>query len=63
MNNSRTRLIGMSLARAMTLDEVESKPSSKAKRVIRQYKEIKLKKGTAVRYLLKLNELEGDHRH
>ena len=31
MNNSKTRLIGMSPARAMTLEEVESKPSSKAK--------------------------------
>src|SRR5437763_8961369 len=63
MNNSKTRLIRMSPARAMTLDEVESKPSSKAKRAIRRYEEIKLKKDTAVRYLLKLGELEGDHRH
>jgi hypothetical protein len=63
MNNSRTRLIGMSPARAMTLDEVESKPSSKPKRAIGRHEEIKLKKGTAVRYLLKSGELEGDHRH
>ena len=63
MNNSKTRLIGMSPARAMTLEEVESKPSSKAKRAIGRYEEIKLKKGTAVRYLLKSGELEGDHRH
>ena len=34
MNNSRTRLIGMSPTRAMTLDEVESKPFSKAKQAI-----------------------------
>ncbi len=34
MNNSRTRLIRMSSAYAMTLDEVELKPSSKAKWVI-----------------------------
>ena len=64
MNNSKTRLIGMSPTRAMTLDEVESKPSSKAKRaIIGRYEEIKLKKGMAVRYLLKPGELEGDHRH
>src|SRR6185295_5206419 len=63
MNNSKTRLIGMSPARAMTLEEVESKPSSKAKRAIGRHEEIKLKKGTAIRYLLKLDELEGDHRH
>ena len=63
MNNSKTRLIGMSPAHAMTLEEVESKPSSKAKRAIGRYEEIKLKKGTAVRYLLKLGELKGDHRH
>ncbi|CAG8743058.1 17670_t:CDS:2, partial [Rhizophagus irregularis] len=63
MNNSKTRLIGMSPAHAMTLEEVESKPSSKAKRAIRRHEEIKLKKGTAVRYLLKPGELEGDHRH
>src|SRR5436190_1105577 len=61
MNNSKTRLIGMSPAHAMTLEEVESKPSSKAKRAIGRYEEIKLKKGMAVRYLLKLSELEGDH--
>src|SRR3954452_23184711 len=63
MNNCKTRLIGMSPARAMTLEEVKSKPSSKAKRAIGRYEEIKLKKGTAVRYLLKSGELEGDHRH
>src|SRR5277367_945388 len=63
MNNSKTRLIGMSPARAMTLEEVKSKPSNKAKRAIGKHEEIKLKKGTAVKYLLKLGELEGDHRH
>src|ERR1043165_8857387 len=61
MNNSRTRLIGMSPTRAMTLDEVESKPSSKIKRAIGRYEEIKLKKSIAVRYLLKPGELKGDH--
>ena len=34
----------------------------KAKRAIGKDKEIKLQKGTAVRYLLKAGELEGDHR-
>ena len=63
MNNSKTRLIGMSPAYAMTLEEVESKPSSKAKRAIGRHEKIKLKKSTAVRYLLKPDELEGDHRH
>ena len=63
MNNSKTRLIGMSPAHAMTLEEVESKPSSKAKRAIGRHEEIKLKKGTTVKYLLKPGELEGDHRH
>src|SRR5271154_3919779 len=63
MNNSKTHLIGMSPARAMTLEEVESKPSRKTKRAIGKDEEIKLQKGTAVRYLLKSGELEGDHRH
>ena len=63
MNNSKTRLIRMSPACAMTLEEVKSKPSSKAKRAIRKYEEIKLKKSTAIRYLLKPGELKGDHRH
>src|SRR5436853_1687871 len=63
MNNSKTRLIGMAPAYAMTLEEVVSKPSKKAKRAIGKYEEIRLKKGTAVRYLLKPGELEGDHRH
>ncbi|POG69266.1 hypothetical protein GLOIN_2v1777358 [Rhizophagus irregularis DAOM 181602=DAOM 197198] len=62
LNNSKTRFIGMSPARAMTLEEVESKPSRKAKRAIGKDEEIKLQKGTAVRYLLKPGELEGDHR-
>ncbi|PKC02771.1 hypothetical protein RhiirA5_424757 [Rhizophagus irregularis] len=53
----------MSPAHAMTLEEVESKPSKKLKRAIRKDEEIKLQKGTAVRYLLKAGELEGDHRH
>src|SRR5437763_6963816 len=63
MNNSKTRLIGMEPAYAMTLEEVVTKPSKKANRAIGRYEEIRLKKGTAVRYLLKLGELEGDHRH
>src|SRR3954451_19741230 len=63
MNNSKTRLIRMAPAHAMTLDEVELKPSSKAKRAIGGHEEIKLKKSTAIRYLLKPGELEGDHRH
>src|SRR3954447_26571438 len=63
MNNNKTRLIRMSPARAMTLEEVKSKPSSKAKRAIGRHEEIKFKKGTAVRYLLKSGELKGDHRH
>src|SRR3954465_15697314 len=53
MNNSKTRLIGMAPVYAMTLKEIVSKPSKKAKRAIGIYKEIRLKKGTAVRYLLK----------
>ncbi len=53
----------MSPAHAMTLEEVESKLSKKAKHAIGRYEEIKLKKGTAVRYLLKLDKLKGDHRH
>ncbi len=63
MNNSKTHLIGIALAHAMTLDEVESKSSSKAKRTIRGHEKIKLKKGTAVKYLLKPGKLEGDHRY
>src|SRR3954467_1913958 len=63
MNNSKTHLIGMAPAHAMTLDEVELKPSSKAKRTIGGHEEIKLKKGTAIRYLLKPGELKGDYRH
>ena len=63
MNNSKTRLIRMVPAYAMTLEEIVSKSSKKAKHAIRRYEEIRLKKGTAVRYLLKLNELEDDHRH
>jgi hypothetical protein len=62
LNNSKTRLIGMSPAHAMTLKEVESKPSKKAKRTIGKDEKIKLQKGMAVRYLLKPGELEGDHR-
>ncbi len=62
LNNNKTRLIGMSPARVMTLEEVESKPSKKPKRAIGKDEEIKLQKGTAVRYLLKAGELEEDHR-
>ncbi|UZO01663.1 uncharacterized protein OCT59_020174 [Rhizophagus irregularis] len=61
-DGGKTRLIGMSPARAMTLEEVESKPSKKPKRAIGKDEKIKLQKGTAVRYLLKAGELEGDHR-
>ena len=43
MNNSKTRFIGISPAHAMTLEEVESKPSSKAKQTIGRHEEIKLK--------------------
>src|SRR3989337_2491675 len=46
----------------MTLEEVESKPSKKPKRTIGKDEKIKLQKGIAVRYLLKADELEGDHR-
>ena len=63
MNNSRIRLIGMTPAHVTTLVEVESKPFRKAKRAIGKDEEVKLQKGTAVRYLLKPGELEGDHRH
>jgi len=63
LNNNKTRLIGMSPAYVMTLEEVESKSSKKPKRTIRKDEKIKLQKGTAVRYLLKAGELEGDHRH
>jgi hypothetical protein len=52
----------MSPARAMTLEEVESKPFKKLKHAIRKDEEIKLQKGTVVRYLLKAGKLEGDHR-
>ncbi len=62
LNNNKTRLIGMSPAHAITLKEVKSKPSKKPKHVIRKDEEIKLQKGTAVRYLLKADELEGDHK-
>ena len=62
LNNSKTRLIRMLPACAMTLEEVESKPSKKPKCAIGKDEEIKLQKGTAVRYLLKAGELEGDHR-
>src|SRR5437763_16648919 len=51
LNNNKTRLIGMSPARAMILEEVESKPSKKPKCAIRKDEEIKIQKGTAVRYL------------
>src|SRR5205814_663930 len=63
MNNSRTRLIGMTPAHATTLEEVESKPSKKSKRAIGKDEEVKLQKGTAVRYLLKPGELEGEYKH
>ena len=63
MNNSKIHFIRMSSAHAMTLEEVESKPSNKAKRAIGRHEEIKLKKGIAVTYLLKLGELKGNHKH
>ncbi|CAI2194885.1 15172_t:CDS:1, partial [Funneliformis geosporum] len=62
LNNSKTCLIGMSPAHAMTLEEVESKPSKKPKCAIGKNEEIKLQKGTAIRYLLKAGKLEGDYR-
>ncbi|EXX73527.1 hypothetical protein RirG_059490 [Rhizophagus irregularis DAOM 197198w] len=40
----------MSPAHAMTLEEVESKPSRKAKRAIGKDEKIKLQKGTAVNW-------------
>ena len=44
MNNSKTRLIEMAPAYAITLEEVVSKPSKKAKRAIGRYEEIRLKR-------------------
>jgi len=61
MNNSPTRLIGMTPSHAMTLEKVVSKPSIKPKRPIGE-DEITLPKGTSVRYLFKPGELEGGHR-
>ncbi|GBC14977.2 hypothetical protein RIR_jg10099.t1 [Rhizophagus irregularis DAOM 181602=DAOM 197198] len=55
----KTRLIGIVPAHAIILDKVKLKPSSKAKQAIGKHEEIKLKKSTAVRYLLKPGELEG----
>ncbi|CAG8465406.1 22918_t:CDS:2 [Gigaspora rosea] len=60
MNNNKTRLIGMSPSYAMTLREVIPKVSTKPKRPIGK-DELRLQKGTTVRYLLKLGELEGGH--
>ena len=62
MNNSPTRLIGMTPSHAMTLEKVISKPSIKPKRPIGK-DELRLQKGTTVRYLLKPGELEGGHVH
>ena len=42
LNNSKNRLIGMLPAHAMTLEEVELKPSKKPKHTIGKDKEIKL---------------------
>ena len=47
LNNNKTHLIGMLPARAMTLEEVESKPSKKPKRAIEKDEEIKLQKGSS----------------
>ena len=44
LNNNKTRLIRMLPARAMTLEEVESKPSKKLKRAIGKDEEIKLQR-------------------
>ena len=63
LNNSKTHLIKMSPAHAMILKEVESKPSKKPKYTIGKEENIKLQKGTIVRYLLKVGKLEADHRH
>ncbi|CAG8518983.1 4962_t:CDS:2 [Gigaspora rosea] len=51
---------GMSPSYAMTLREVIPKVSTKPKRPIGK-DELRLQKGTTVRYLLKLGELEGGH--
>jgi hypothetical protein len=61
MNNSPTRLIGMTPSHAMTLEKVISKPSIKPKRPVGENEE-QIPKGTTVRYLLKPGELEGGHR-
>ncbi|CAG8636305.1 9473_t:CDS:2, partial [Paraglomus brasilianum] len=52
MNNNKTRLIGMSPDHAMTLREVIPKVTIKPKRPIGK-DELRLQKGTTVRYLLK----------
>ncbi|CAG8438831.1 9099_t:CDS:2 [Cetraspora pellucida] len=62
MNNNKTRLIGISPDNAMTLREVILKVTIKPKRPIDK-DELQLQKGTTVRYLLKLGELEGGHIH
>ena len=63
LNNNKTCLIGISLVHAITLKEVESKPSKKPKHAIGKDEKIKLQKGIVVRYLLKVDELEEDYRH
>ncbi len=63
MNNSKIHLIEMSSIHAMILNKIELKPFNKAKQAIGQYKEIKLKKSIAIRYLLKSDELKGDYRY
>ncbi|CAI2197629.1 16710_t:CDS:2, partial [Funneliformis geosporum] len=44
LNNSKTCLIGMTPAHAMTLEEVESKPSKKARRPIGNLRVFKIKR-------------------
>src|ERR1044071_6941710 len=46
LNNNKTCLIGMSSARTMTLEEVESKSSKKPKCTIEKDEKIKLQKDT-----------------
>jgi hypothetical protein len=66
LNNYPTRLIreprsekwGLELVKAIALEQVESRPSTKYKRPVGK-DEIKLKKGDSVRYLLANAEWEG----
>ncbi|CAJ0764819.1 1561_t:CDS:2 [Entrophospora sp. SA101] len=67
LNNYPTRLIrapgsskwGLAPAKAIKLERVESRPSTKYKRPVGKNEENKLKKGDTVRYLLANAEWEG----